>query len=210
MIQKKRKNSCASVSNQIFKEFETIFLENIDEYNTNSTEINEYINEHFHWEKVSYLSPIERVTMTESVNEWRLKYRIRKGLAWKNHIFVQESTIIGAGNGLYADRTFVKDDIISVYMGKVSKSFKQNCTYKLAVGNYAIDGQSGIQKGGHMYLGCHLANDIIHREIRADGRKNYNARFVETCLVAMKCIEEGTEIFVNYNRGKKNKCTSRS
>ena len=78
-----------------------------------------------------------------------------------------------AGYGLFADRTFYCDDVISVYIGDVVRTNKSHrSSYEMEFkGIGDIDAKSGIRDGEKLFLGCHFANDKPYENFITDSRK---------------------------------------
>ena len=82
-------------------------------------------------------------------------------MEFHNHIKVKVSTISNGGYGLFADRTFIPGDIISVYLGHkediTRKTTSQYAMYYSSVEH--IDAKMGVADEAKLFLGCHLEND---------------------------------------------------
>ena len=149
------------------------------------------------------MSPLDQLIVSDECTEWRLKYRESDGSNYHNHLVVKESTIKGSGHGLFADRTFIAGDILTVYLGNLVRRNKSNSSYKLDFSPIGvIDAVCGIQENAVLYLGGHFSNDICHLGVVSDKRKRYNSKFDGVYIVSTKEIKKGTEIFVDYNRSK--------
>ena len=88
------------------------------------------IENHFQWELVLLLSPLSTEEGNEHPTLRRLRYRTDINGAWSVHLYVTASGMENAGNGLYSERRFRPDDIISVYLGKRVRNKNTHTTYK--------------------------------------------------------------------------------
>jgi hypothetical protein len=119
----------------------------------------------------------------------------------KPWVHIKKSHIIGANVGLFASKTFLKGDIISVYLG-TRKQHGQPTIYSLEHRNKIIDPSDGDDK--LLYWGAHFANDAKHDKFK-DGKKTRNlinnARFKGIKVIATTLIRPGCEILLAYNIG---------
>ena len=123
-----------------------------------------------------------------------------------DYVSTQESNINDAGIGLFAEKTFRKEEIIGVYFG-----------------DYVADIENGSKSGYqflHMdvpilpdgaqerYFGCHFVNDPTFNGVSK--KKNPNSKRNKKMkinaylgndykLIASKEIKKGDEIFISYN-----------
>ena len=124
--------------------------------------------------------------------------------AW---VTVKESGLNDAGYGLFAERNFSKNDVITVYLGYHVDSDVNNpyaIDYvpkgKSATGKrVSVDG--GFPEYRQMYLGAHMTNDpnwSVAYDVRDESY--YNVEFAANLeLVATKDIKAGEELYVDYN-----------
>ena len=130
-----------------------------------------------------------------------------------HHVLVRESSIKGAGTGLFAERTFCRGECITSYRGcNVTKSGTNN--------NYSIDFRTENRKANgramvmqanpeKLYLGAHFANDREHNCRSVEERKaNHNNRMkrqnnAEFSGITVNCaigtIFVDQEITISYN-----------
>ena len=117
---------------------------------------------------------------------------------------VKESGLPGGGWGLFADRHFEKDQILTVYYGKVvnpNKKMKSN--YRLGHKGKVIAPDTN-NSNVPLLWGGHIANDLLwtpvdHKGKPKVGNKVNNAKFEGTLLISTKVIRVRQEIFVVYN-----------
>ena len=144
--------------------------------------------------------PFDNMNVLAPGKEWRLMYRKNEGMEYHNHLKVKKSTLKTAGYGLFADRTFCHNDIISVYLGDNMRSTINPSPYAMDFsGLGTIDAKAGIMDNSHLLLGCHFVNDKNYGPVSIDKRKKYNAQFDDLFLVATSNIRRHTEILVEYN-----------
>ena len=108
------------------------------------------------------------------------------------------------GFGLFAERHFYQDDVISLYLGKkVSSMFESDycMDYQTANGIVRIATAGGFPKSVKMYLGTHMINDINWNAKGETVRTDcYNVSFQTNLgLMAIKDIKPGEELYVDYN-----------
>ena len=171
MTSPKKKRSHAQESNLLFEKV-------LSEYEKGSGEIDNkqfvyMIHNHFRWEQISYVMPFHNVSTTVAAHEWRLMYRLNEGMEYHHHLKVAESTLDKAGYGLFSDRTFNCDDVISVYIGDVVRSNKSHRSeYAIEFkGIGSIDAKSGISDEAKLFVGCHFVNDKTYENCITDNRK---------------------------------------
>lgn len=113
--------------------------------------------------------------------------------------YIDNSTIEGAGNGLFAARSFAQGDLIGYYWGKPAKNNKSEFSrYQFL----EVDAIGGLDNP--LGLGLHFTNDPAFGVVNEDQRKllfckvnisfgrNYDA-------YALRAISPGEEILVDYN-----------
>lgn len=197
---KKTKQSIthAAHSNVIFQEVGCKFEESLGDIN--SEDLRELITKHFRWEQISYTLPFDGIIMLSKGSERRLLFRSNHNGEYLHHLKIHKSTMKKAGDGLFADKTFVIGDVISVYLGENVLSCNNVSPYAMDFsGLGVIDAKSDVMDGAMLLLGCHFANDLNLSGSSVDKRKNYNAQFDDLCLVATSNIRRHTEILVHYN-----------
>lgn len=195
-----KRKSNAKVSNKLFEEVKLAFDAGNGELD--SPELQNLLNQ-FTWEMVTRVSPLGGLSIKQDAQLWRLKYNSPEEnvMTFKNHIYVKESGLPNAGNGLFADMTFTVGDIISVYVGKIVTGKRRKTTYQMDYSlDRTIDPGKGIKDNECLYLGAHLANDLVHDGEVCDKRKHYNAEFDDIYLMAVSIIQRDKEIYVKYNR----------
>ena len=107
-----------------------------------------------------------------------------------------------AGYGVFADRRFKENDYVGAYLGEYAKEGEEN-DYSLLQRktNKRILVQAGFPKYKKMYLGAHMVNDHNWgKDVLQHDNKAYNVVFhPNLAMVALKDIEVGEELYVNYN-----------
>ena len=117
---------------------------------------------------------------------------------------VRESGLPGGGWGLFAERHFFKDEIITVYYGKVvDPNKKKKSNYRLGHKGKVIAPDTN-NSNVPLLWGGHIANDLLWTPVDFKGKpkvgnKVNNAKFEGTLLIATKAIRVRQEIFVGYN-----------
>ena len=192
------KHTHAQQSNDIFEKVSEEFERGSGDIHNNDLQKN--IEYHFHWEQISYVMPFDKMNVISTGKEWRLMYSTHESMEYHNHLKVKKSTLKTAGYGLFADRTFFHNDIISVYLGDNMRSTINHSPYAMDFSVLGtIDAKAGIMDDAHLFLGCHFVNDKHYGSVSIDKRKKYNAKFDDLFLVATRNIRRHTEILVDYN-----------
>ncbi len=114
--------------------------------------------------------------------------------------FVKKSTIPNAGNGLFAKRSFKKDDFIDFYLGEIiydKDKLKKDNRYLFfnEKGNFYIDG-----KFGNKVKYINHNNDV---DLRNCAYKYYllpDINILYPIVVCIKDVNEGEEFFCDYGR----------
>jgi hypothetical protein len=127
---------------------------------------------------------------------------------WNIWLCVKLSKIPNSGHGLYSMRRFAKGEIMAYYFGtKVSSKATRKKPYQYG----DIDAKGGMSHSkSRLLLGVHFANDptiermkpfSVYDGARYEVKKSLiNARLAaDGCLVAMKQICFGEEIYINYH-----------
>ena len=110
------------------------------------------------------------------------------------HITIRTSTITEAVYGMFAERIFVKDDIISVYMGIISSKIDHTSNYCMKIKNGVFLKPSPDK----CYIGDHKSNDRDFYILIKDNRTQNNAKFEGIELISTTRILKGHDIFVEY------------
>ena len=121
---------------------------------------------------------------------------------------VKESTMgTDAGYGLFADRFFAKNDIITVYVGKKADTKSTDESRRLEISGRLIDVTPTYFGARPLYYGAHFANspyylipddqhDAYDRNVRAG--RNANAEIVGVLIKCTQDIQRGDEIRLDY------------
>ena len=114
----------------------------------------------------------------------------------KEWLRVGESGINESGLGLIALHTFHKDDIISVYIGKICTN-KKISVYALEHLGVTIDpSKLGTENSNPLLMGAHFCNDHDWCDRESSNRRQNNAWFDGLYLRAKIEIKNGVEICV--------------
>ncbi len=143
------------------------------------------------------MDPIENGSF-HPYNKWT-------NLAVSNWLKVKESGLPGGGWGLFADRHFEKDQILTVYYGKVvNPNKKRKSNYRLGHKGKVIAPDTN-NSNVPLLWGGHIANDIFWTPVELEGKhdvranKLNNAKFEGTLLISTRIIRVRQEITVGYN-----------
>lgn len=172
-----------------------------DGYNMHAC-LKEMINDKFEWEASSIMSPFLTVTTSPaSINKWILFGKCRTDVhksascGKKKIVYIADSQLDDAGQGLFAGRVFLIGSIITVYLGENRGKGERKCNEGIYV--MTVNAKTWVEPAKDMLLlGGHKCNNI---EICSEetALKN-NAKFVGIYLIATKKILEGQEIFASY------------
>lgn len=133
-----------------------------------------------------------------------------------DYLFIKESQIVNAGNGLFTSVKIYKNEIISIFKGKILTD--EDAKHKAIKGEdrYFINMLDGtIMDSMNVNCFAKYANDA--ENFAPTGFSNNSIITLDddqnVCLAATRDINEGEEIFVSYGRKywrnfrKKNKMT---
>jgi len=147
-------------------------------------------------------------TTVEQIIDSRVRYRCRTGWVtgnsiiplivqykdddekWVDQFTVKES--VGCGRGLFANRDFAADEIITIYAGILCELGSHSAKYTAAVGNRLIDAASEdfffakYINSHHVDNNCHLTSDK-------------DDDYLEGRIIALRAIDKGEEILMNYH-----------
>ena len=120
-----------------------------------------------------------------------------------DYLFVQQSQLINAGQGLFTAIDIYKNELISIFKGKILTQQDANLRAQKNENHYfmnMIDGS--ILDCMHTFCFAKFANDAAH--FATSSFKN-NAIITlneeqKVCLVATKKIKSGAEIFCSYGK----------
>ena len=120
-----------------------------------------------------------------------------------DYLFIKKSQLPNAGNGLYTSITIFKDEIISVFKGKILTDIEARKRAQDNTDGYFINMLDGsIMDSNHVFCYAKYAND-------SQGLQKtplpYNAEISlnddeQVCLLAIKKIKPGEEIFCSYGK----------
>jgi SET domain-containing protein len=120
-----------------------------------------------------------------------------------DYLFVQQSQLINAGQGLFTAIDIYKNELISIFKGKILTQQDANLRAQKNENHYfmnMIDGS--ILDCMHTYCFAKFANDAAHFAI-SSFKNNAIITLNEeqkVCLVATKKIKSGGEIFCSYGK----------
>ncbi len=123
-----------------------------------------------------------------------------------DYVSTQESNISDAGIGLFAEKSFKKDEIIGVYFGEYVEDTKNGSEsgYQFLHMDVPLLDDGGQER----YFGCHFINDpewkekstMKNRASKRNKKMKRNAYLGNDYkLIASKEIKKGEEIFISYN-----------
>ena len=149
---------------------------------------------------VLYISKIELCKFKEK--------EIRKKTVYKKWLSIKKSSFPNADNGLFAEKSFKKNEIICVYLGLInSPSFEiGDNEYLIGYKKCKIGLPRNLVTQSQFGLGAHFCNDATFGQRQISGinptrMKKNNARLEG---VILRCdrdeIHPGNEICFNYNR----------
>lgn len=188
----------AQQSNDIFQNVSDEF--EIRSGDLHNDKLKHIIDHHFHWEKISYVMPFDKMNVLAPSKEWRLMYHTHEGMEYHNHLKVKNSTLKTEGYGIFSDRKFCHNDIISVYLGDNMRSTINTSLYEMDfLGLGTIYPNDGIMDNSHLLLGCHFVTDMHYGSVSIDKRKKCNAKFDDLFIVSTSNIWRHTYILVDYN-----------
>ncbi len=120
-----------------------------------------------------------------------------------DYLFTKESQLPNAGNGLYTSIDIFKDEVISIFKGEVLTDKEAARRAKIHADGYFINMLDGsIMDSKHVFCFAKYANDsqglkktsfAYNAEINLDDEER-------VCLVALKKINAGEEIFCSYGK----------
>ena len=127
--------------------------------------------------------------------------------AWKPQVYVAQSTLPKAGQGLFAARSFQAGNYISVYLGLVQTEISSPPGgHVLHVSSCFVDGSaeySGKQNCLFpLHLGAHMVNDanflLSEFAVGNNGYCCHNAQLEGILMVATTDIMCNSKIFIRY------------
>lgn len=107
---------------------------------------------------------------------------------------VAESTIAGAGLGLFATRRLKKDQVVCPYLGGICEESTIRRLYGLNTAVYAVQLTAGVTENADI---CRGIGSLCNHKTRG-----FNCRLAKykhrTVVRAVRDIKAGTELFVSY------------
>lgn len=161
-------------------EFHDLYLENV--YFIND-KVKSLIDSYFQWDVVYPINPhgffhtpvfIDKynVSYTLSVFERdKLTHQYKYSTGKIPHISIRPYTISEEAYGMFAERTFIKDDIISVYMGSIYYKIYPTSNYLMKIKTVVFIKSSPDK----CYIGAHKSNDRDYYFLTKDNRTHNNA-----------------------------------
>ena len=155
------------------------------------------------------INPLKEISRTFTV-----QFEVNQ--EWNNLFTIQQSTIDGAGLGLFAAQTFVKGETLGIYYGpfKPDDSKTEGSIYALSLvwksKKLLMDPLVGMGTSKVLtspaYFGLKFANDVNLFIEKSDKEKkklknlNYNMIITNDLVGStLRKIRKGEEIFLNYN-----------
>ena len=119
----------------------------------------------------------------------------------KDYLYLKTSQIVGAGKGLFTAIPIFKDEIISVFKGEILNTIEARRRAKANENAYFIMMPNGaIMDSKNVKCFAKYANDtqgMIKTRFKNNAKISLNEQD-EVCLVAIKKIKTGEEIFCAY------------
>jgi len=120
-----------------------------------------------------------------------------------DYLFIKESQLPDAGNGLFTSIDIFKDEVISIYKGQILTDKEAAKRAKSNTDGYFINMLDGtIMDSLHVFCYAKYANDS---QGLSKTPFSYNAEIgldddEQVCLIATKKIKAGEEIFCSYGK----------
>jgi hypothetical protein len=159
----------------------------------------------FSWECTKMANPFTKVIIKMLESPMSVYLELEQGELTKWFI-VKESTIAGAGYGLFATRDFNEKETVGIYLGQQFHKARQDVTYTIQTKVFGfVDGLSSVMNNRnyprHMCL--HMCNDptlfLTNRnQINAAKERIILLMFNDLMVVAKKPIREGEKLFLHY------------
>ena len=115
-----------------------------------------------------------------------------------NNVKIKQSSIVGAGNGLFANKKFKKGDYICAYSGVLVDNevvnrgdYISQYIYQHYNGNYAIDADDELS-----CYGRYINDSLSKRKTNCEFNQHKDSDYAY--VRAVKNIKKGDEIFVKY------------
>lgn len=183
------------------KEKSKVFKKAVSKWNIGDTSkvkewYGRHISGHLKWMKV--MTPFHN---NPSVDTQQFKHE-----AWQSFLFgvpyVHVGHSEGRGKGVFASRTFGKDDIIGLYLG--FKEIRRNTEYRFK--NVDLD-RDGLQS--HLFMGIHFLNDPYFKgtnnpETKSDTEHPNVLVDTDYMCKALRRIEKDEELLFVYEWEKSN------
>ena len=134
----------------------------------------------------------------KSTQEWKINLVLGNGEESIPYFIVKQSTLSGAGLGLFAARNFTIGENIGLYLGleisaTTGKKAFPGSNYVMEYGDNFVDSRHGIghESDPRVYMGCHMINDptfLIARDSDdwTEARKKINVRCHEDLLSLLR------------------------
>ncbi len=119
----------------------------------------------------------------------------------KDYLYLKTSQILGAGKGLFTAIPIYKDEIISIFKGELLSNAEAKRRAKASENGYFIMmPNGGIMDSKNIKCFAKYANDtlgMVRTRFKNNAKISLNEHD-EVCLVAIKKINAGEEIFCAY------------
>ena len=140
----------------------------VEDYDTR--DIHPLLKDYFNWDRSEQLDPtqVREYETAEDLKQWTMFFRSRhepgvsESRLYKPVVSIKKSQLKNSGYGLFAEQEFLKDDIISVYLGSLNESPQEDLSvYSVNIkrqnkGDVNLD----VEPEDMLFLGAHYANDI--------------------------------------------------
>ncbi len=140
------------------------------------------------------------MTKTNSHQKRILKSEHAVSAPESDYLYIESSTIAGAGQGLFTAITLFKDEIIAVFLGEVINKSTFTQRSKQGADSYFMNLPDGNTLDcGQTDCFAKYANDVVgtkHKINAFIGMDEYG----NVCLIAAKKINPGSEIYCSYGK----------
>lgn len=118
----------------------------------------------------------------------------------EDYLYVKESSIEGAGKGLFTAISIYKDEVICLFKGE-HLSPKESLKRRLAgEDRYFINMvEGGIMDSMHVHCFAKYANDVVGSGFKTNSKISLDEHD-NVCLVATRKIAAGEEVFCSYGK----------
>ncbi|HET6227254.1 MAG TPA: SET domain-containing protein [Bacteroidia bacterium] len=120
--------------------------------------------------------------------------------AEEDYLFVQQSTIEGAGKGLFTAVDIYKDEVICLYKGEYLSPEESLKRALIGEDRYFINMvEGGVMDSMHVHCFAKYANDVVGSTFKTNAKISLDEHD-NVCIVATRKIKAGEEIFCSYGK----------